>query len=129
MQNAPIAFAAGQSFRTRARSGVEPIVTVGAVLRFAEGRTIVACAVSDAEAGRGDGAGAPVVIPFLAFTAEALAASIEGPAPVSPLPDAFGAAFEAWQSDPRGFSYFTVPFDGSLDRLIAAQMAVIAGQS
>ena len=70
-----------------------------------------------------------VTIPFLPMTVEALertVTTIEGEAPVAP---AFAAHFENWHEDERGLSYFTVPFEGSLDRMIALQMADIAGDA
>ena len=50
--------------------------------------------------------------------------ALEGEGTVAP---AFAAHFSNWHDDERGLSFFTVPFEGSLDRMIALQMAEIIG--
>ncbi len=102
---------------------------IGALLAFESGPPIACCSVTGALQQMPDGRLERVTIPFLPMTVEALertVTTIEGEAPVAP---AFAAHFENWHEDERGLSYFTVPFEGSLDRMIALQMADIAGDA
>ena len=86
------------------------------------------CSVVGALQQRPDGSLERVTIPFLPMTVDALERTVlalQGEAPVAP---AFAAHFTNWHDDERGLSFFTVPFEGSLDRMIALQMAEIAGE-
>lgn len=123
-------FAAGQRWLYAAPSEIpESRVVIGAILEFPDGRQIACCAVSGAIDRKSDGSFERVDIPFLALTTEALAATVTREDGTAPLPDAFASHLAAWTADPRGASYFTVPFEGSLDRMIGLQMAAIVGQS
>lgn len=120
---------AGQSWHCRGSSRGRALIVIGAVVEI-EGRPAVACCSVTAAAGTAaDGSGPNETIPFLPLTIEALAGSVgelAGDADGA-VAAGFLAAFQAWQADPRGLSVFNVPYDGSLDRLIARQMASIVG--
>lgn len=123
-------FAAGQCWTYNApESAPQSRLVIGAILDFDGGRRIACCAVTGAQQLRRDGVVEPVRVPFLPMTVEALAATVVALDGTSDLPYDFAAALEAWQRDPRGLSYFTVPFEGSLERMIAMQMAAIVEQS
>lgn len=121
---------AGQCWTYRAPPGHETSrLIIGAIATFDGDRSIVCCSVTNAPRRRADGSVETVTIPFLpmiepAFRATAV--SLEGP---QEPPQSFGAKLEEWSNDPRGFTAFTVPFDGYLDHMIALQMAELAGQS
>lgn len=122
-------FKAGETWTTRGvAEGSLPVLVIGAIVRDdRSGRGIAACAVWNARAKSADGIWSPATIPFLPIDLEALTASVVAPAPPRPLPDEFMSHFETWRADPRGLSVFTIPFEGTLDGLIARQMAAIAG--
>ena len=120
--------AAGQmwSYRTSPELADSRIV-IGALLSFESEQSIACCSVLGALQRRPDGRLERVTIPFLPMTVDALERTVlglEGEAAVAP---AFAAHFTSWHDDERGLSFFTVPFEGSLDRMIALQMAEIAG--
>jgi hypothetical protein len=104
-------------------------IIIGAILEFDGGTTIVCCAVRDALQSAADGSAERVVVPFLPMTREALAATVTTPDGMGELPADFADALESWRNDPRGASYFTVPFQGSLERMIALQMAALVGEA
>ena len=122
-------FAVGQMWSYRASAGLEDSrLIIGALLEFAAGDTIACCTVVGALQRRPDGTLERVTIPFLPMTVAALEQTVlarDGDGDVAP---AFAAHFTAWHDDERGLSYFTVPFEGSLDRMIALQMADIVGE-
>lgn len=121
-------FQPGESWTYGAPQGFESSrILVGAVLSFQDRDPIVCCAVLAAPRRNPDGSIEAVTVPFLPMTATALAATVQSPEGTAELPAAFAPALEAWAGDPRGLSAFTVPFEGFLDRLIALQMAQIAG--
>jgi len=120
-------FAAGQRWTYRAPQGFEASrIVIGAVVSFGEGQRVVCAAVSDAPSRGENGELQRIVIPFLPFSEAAFAATVLSPDGVDVPPPAFVDEFEAWMADPRGHTTFTVPFEGSLNRLIAAQMQEIA---
>ena len=123
-------FTVGHMWTYRASSGLEDSrIIVGALVAFAEGETIACCTVTGALQQRPDGSLERVTIPFLPMTVTALERTVlerDGEAEVAP---AFAAHFASWHDDERGLSYFTVPFKGSLDRMIALQMAEIVGET
>lgn len=121
-------FRAGACWTYNAPQGFEASrILVGAVLTFQDREPIVCCAVTGAPRRNPDGSIQTVTVPFLPMTAPALAATVHSAAGDAAIPEGFSAALEHWAADPRGLSAFTVPFDGWLDRLIARQMAEIAG--
>jgi hypothetical protein len=69
------------------------------------------------------------MIPFLPMTEPAFMASVIALDGAAEPPESFAQKLQEWSDDPRGLSTFTVPFEGFLDRMIALQMAEIAGQS
>lgn len=116
-------FAAGQCWTYRAPEGFEASrLLIGAIASFDGDRNIVCAAVTNAPRRHADGHFEPMT--DAAFHASVVA--LEGTAD---LPASFGEKLEAWSTDPKGLTAFTVPFDGFLDHMIAQQMAEIAGQS
>lgn len=114
---------AGQVWRA---SGGAHRIIVGAVIGI-EGRPAVACC--SVIAGPAADGSPGETVPFLPLTIEALADSVDGlvAAADGEVAEGFLGALGAWQSDPRGLTVFNVPYEGSLDRLIARQMASIVG--
>ena len=72
--------------------------------------------------------GSSSTLPFLPLSEAAFRATVTELDGTGEPADGFAAEFEIWRADPRGLSVFTVPFDGSLDRLIARQMAAIVSE-
>lgn len=123
-------FAAGQSWTYRAPAGFEGSrLLIGAIASFDGDRNIVCAAVTDAPRRHADGHLEAMTIPFLPMTDAAFNASVVTLAGTADLPASFGEKLEAWRTDPKGLTAFTVPFDGFLDHMIANQMAEIARQS
>ena len=128
------AFAAGETWTTRlpasshSQDGAPPFLVIGAILHAdATATGIAACAVWNARAKAADGSWAPTIVPFLPLSLAALARTVVERAEPLALPDDFLAYFEAWRADPKGLTVYTIPFEGSLDTLIAHQMAAIIG--
>jgi len=121
-------FAAGQRWTYRAPAGFEASrIVIGAVLSFdgSNGR-VVCAAVAGAATSSAGGTGESAIIPFLPFEESAFAATVVARDGEDVPPPAFKTEMDAWLADPRGLSIFTVPFEGSLNRLIARQMEKIA---
>lgn len=120
--------AAGQRWTYNAPEGFEPSrIIIGAVLTFAEHEPVVCCTVTGAPQRLADGSLEAVTIPFIPITESAFRATVierDGDSPAIPE---FAPAFAGWRGDQRGLSFFTVPFEGFLDRMIALQMAAILG--
>ena len=122
--------AAGQRWTYRTPEGFEASrIVVGAMLRFAEHEPVVCFSVVNAPRRLSDGSIDTVTIPFIPMTEAAFHATVTGADGQAdePLPE-FEPAFTEWRDDPRGLSFFTVPFEGFLDRMIALQMAAILEQ-
>jgi hypothetical protein len=118
--------AVGQQWTYRAPVEVaHSRLVVGAILAFEGPGRIVCLSVTGALQTNPDGSVVEVTIPFLPMTESAVIATIVAPDGTAPVADGFAEQFEAWHGDTRGHSYFTVPFEGSLDRMIALQMAEI----
>ena len=119
---------AGQAWSYRTVPGFESSrLHIGAVLTFGDGASVVCCAVSEAPMRQADGTIAAATIPFLPMSRAAFEQSVVAVSGPAELPQEFRTALEAWRADPRGLTTFTVPFEGSLDRMIALQMAAIIG--
>ncbi|MGE0699368.1 MAG: hypothetical protein AB7O57_09760, partial [Hyphomicrobiaceae bacterium] len=119
-------FEAGQRWAYAAPSEVaDSRILIGAVVTFEGGRRIACCAVTASLERADDGSIEVVSVPFLPLTFEALGETVTVQDGVAEPPDDFADHLAAWQSDPRGARYFTVPFEGSLERMIARQMAAI----
>jgi hypothetical protein len=122
-------FAAGQQWTYRAPPEVSTSrIVIGAIVEFEGGHTVVCCAVTGAMQRHSDGSLDRVVVPFLPMTLEALEQTVAERDGDGVLPDEFAMHFQAWRDDPRGASYFTVPFEGSVERMIGLQMAAIVEQ-
>ncbi|MEZ5774271.1 MAG: hypothetical protein R3D33_06100 [Hyphomicrobiaceae bacterium] len=120
----PEELAAGQrwSYRPPAGFGQSRLV-IGAIVRF-EGHEPVVCFMATAAPQKGtDGLYRPVTIPFIPMGEAAFRQTIVAADGAAAVDEAFLASYRHWKEDARGLSYFTVPFDGSLPRLIAHQMA------
>jgi hypothetical protein len=123
-----VEFAAGQRWTYRAPAGFEASrIVIGAVVSCSGDQKVVCAAVAGAPRRLPDGQMEAVVIPFLPFTEAAFAATVTGRDGEDVPPPAFAPALEAWATDARGLSMFTVPFEGNLDVMIARQMAQIVG--
>ena len=122
-------FEAGQQWRYRAPEEIPGSrIVIGALLDFESGPSIACCAVTAASGGQG-ASGGIVTIPFLPMTVDALKRTVTEVDGTADVPEGFVEQLEAWRGDPRGLSYFTVPFEGSLDRMIGHQMAAIVEQT
>lgn len=122
-------FAAGQIWRYSAPSAIADLrIVIGALVEFESGKMLACCSVTGAQQKQPDGTTGKVTIPFLPMTVEALQRTVVALDGFGDVAETFGAHFEAWSEDARGASYFTVPFEGSLDRMIALQMAEIVGE-
>ena len=66
-----------------------------------------------------------VAIPFIPLSRAAFEATVTALDGTQAVTEAFVASYEHWKGDARGLSYFTVPFEGSLPRMIALQMAAL----
>lgn len=115
---------AGQVWR--GRGDARSRIVVGAVIEIGGRAAVACCSVLGAVA---DGTAQGETVPFLPLSIEALVQSIEGAALAEDgeVAEGFLDALAAWQADPRGLTVFNVPYEGSLDRLIALQMASIVG--
>ncbi|MGD9785473.1 MAG: hypothetical protein AB7E80_01155 [Hyphomicrobiaceae bacterium] len=123
-------FKAGQSWSYRSPEGFETSrIVIGAIATFGGRPAILCCSVSGAPQREPDGSIVTVDIPFLPIEEAALSATVTScdEPPTASIGEGFAEGLDQWQSDPRGLSCFTVPFDGYLDRLIAHQMAAIVG--
>jgi hypothetical protein len=123
-------FEAGQQWAYATSPDIaESRIIIGAIVEFEGGRRVACCAVTGALQRGADGATERVTIPFVPMLDEALAQSVTHQDGTGDLPDDFAVHLAAWQEDARGATYFTVPFEGSLDRLIAQQMAALVDRS
>jgi hypothetical protein len=121
---------AGQCWTYRAPNGFETSrLIIGAIVTFEGERSIVCCSVTGAPRRHPDGSVETVVIPFLPMTEPAFRASIVALEGAAEPPQSFASKLDEWGNDARGLTTFTVPFEGYLDRMIALQMAEIAGQN
>jgi hypothetical protein len=122
-------FEAGQRWAYAAPPEIaDSRILIGAIVEFEGGRRIACCAVTGAIERGADGTLERITIPFLPLTLDALAATVTETDGSAPLPDEFASHLATWSADPRGASYFTVPFEGSLERMIGLQMAAIVEQ-
>ncbi len=124
-----MSFEAGQSWAYAAPPEIEDSrIVIGAIVDFEGGRRVACCAVTGALQRGAHGEPERVTIPFVPILLEALAQSVTHHDGTGQLPDDFAVHLAAWQDDPRGATYFTVPFEGSLERMIALQMAALVEQ-
>ena len=115
--------AAGQRWRYATPEGFESSrIVVGAVVSFAEHEPVVCCIVEHAAQRTPAGGIERVTIPFLPMTHAAFQRTVSGEDGSGDVPEAFGRHYANWREDARGLSYFTVPFPGFLDQMIAHQM-------
>lgn len=119
-------FEAGQRWRYHARFEIPGSrLIIGALVEFEGGKRIACCAVTGAMQRAADGTVQHVTVPFVPMTVEALAGTVSEADGEGDLPEDFSVQFDAWRADPRGASYFTVPFEGSLELMIARQMEAL----
>ena len=120
--------AAGQCWAYRAPAGHDDSrIIIGAIVSFDGREPVICCSVTGAPSERPDAVEA-VTIPFLPITESAFRESVTGLDGTCELPETFTTELDGWRHDPRGLAFFTVPFEGSLDRMIALQMAAIIGR-
>ena len=100
-------------------------LVIGAYLEFEGSEPVICCAALQAPVRQPDGSYCTGTIPFVPLTMTAFRQSALTPDGHGALPAEFQSSLQNWQNDPRGLTVFTVPFDGSLERLIARQMAQI----
>lgn len=118
--------AAGQSWRLRSHDFEgEPRLVIGAILAFESSERVVCVSLIDAAPIAPAPDGSQRTITFLPLSEAAFRDSVTEVDGTGEPAEGFAAEFEIWRADPRGLSVFTVPFDGSLDRLIARQMEAI----
>jgi hypothetical protein len=119
-------YAAGQRWTYRAPAGYEASrIVIGAIVTIEGHDPVICCMVTEVPQREPDGSVRVVAIPFIPMSRAALeetVTSLDGSQAVTPD---FLLSYEAWKADARGLSYFTVPFEGSLNRLIAQQMAAL----
>ena len=121
-------YRAGEAWTYRAPAGYENSrLVIGAHLTFDAHEPILCCAVTGAPLRQEDTSHAAGTIPFLPLTLQALKDSVIRKDGTAPLPALFQSNLEKWQSDKRGLTFFTVPFEGYLEQMIARQMAQIVG--
>ena len=120
---------AGECWTYRAPSGFEQSrIIIGAVITFSGHEPVLGCSITLAPGRQSDGSIKPSTIPFLPLTLSAFESSVVARDGRADVPADFGTALENWQNDSRGLSFFTVPFEGYLERMIALQMAKIVGR-
>ena len=93
-------------------------IVVGAIVEFGSRGRVICCAASTA--------GEAIAVPFIPLSQDAFSQTVGRAMGRADLPDAFFDEFDAWMADETGKRVFEVPFEGSLDRMIALQMAKIA---
>ena len=119
-------FAAGQSWRLRSHDlEGQPRLVIGAILAFENSERIVCVSMIAAASAAPAPDEGERTIAFLPLSEAAFRDSVTEVDGTREPAEGFAAEFEVWRADPRGLSVFTVPFDGSLDRLIARQMEAI----
>ena len=122
-------FEVGQSWTLKAAHEIgHARLVVGAVLTFEGGEEIVCCSVEGALQRMPDGSLRETTVPFLPMTGAAFADSVGASAGTGEVPAGFAPHYETWAADEGGLTYFTVQFEGSLDRIIARQMSAIVGE-
>jgi len=115
--------AAGQRWRYNTPPGFESSrIVVGALITFSEHEPVVCCAVEHAAQRMPTGTLDRVTIPFLPMTQSAFLDTVTSQDGVGAVPEAFARHYASWREDLRGLSYFTVPFPGFMDKMIALQM-------
>ncbi len=115
----------GQQWISHNQSGqAQSKMVIGAIANCGQHGRIICCTiVSD------DPTNKDTSISFLPMTENAFLESITSQDGTGDLAEGFAGALETWKSDPRGLSVFTVPFKGSLNRLIADQMTAVSKQN
>ena len=119
-------FAAGQRWTYRSPAGFEASrIVIGAVVQFGGHESVVCVALAGAARQQNDGSLQAANIAFLPFSSTAFAQTVVALDGSDVPPAEFAREMEAWASDERGMTLFTVPLDGTVDKLIARQMAEI----
>lgn len=119
---------AGECWTYRTPEGyAQSRLIIGGVVSFEGHEPVICCSIIAAPTRQADGSHAASTIPFLPLTLTAFEQTVVSLEGQSRVPAEFPAALEAWRKDPKGLTFFTVPFEGSMERLIANQMAQIVG--
>ncbi|MGH1418452.1 MAG: hypothetical protein ACRBCJ_06310 [Hyphomicrobiaceae bacterium] len=129
---APLPLAAGQCWTYRTPNGFEASrLIIGAIVRFQDGQNIVCASATHTPARHNEVDQNAKSIAFIPMSEAAFRASVISceSTHIEPInPQTFQNELNSWHNDPKGMTVFTVPFEGSLDRMIASQMAQIVGQ-
>lgn len=104
-------------------------IVIGAIARCDQNTRIICISILGAPRREPDGRVIATNIPFLPMTEAALHETITHRDGTAEPPSSFANALRTWSEDERGLSMFTVPFEGTLDRMIANQMAEIVKQT
>ncbi len=121
--------AAGQCWRFRSHDGeTSSRLVIGAILAFETAERIICASMIAVEPATTAQDGGSSTIAFLPLSEAAFRDTVIEIDGTGEPAGGFAAEFEIWRGDPRGLSVFTVPFDGSLDRLIARQMEAIVSE-
>lgn len=114
--------AAGQRWTYRVPDGFElSRIVVGAILRFEKADNIVCCSIFGAPSDHESTPDEITTIPFLPMTEPAFRASVLALDGLGEVAAGFAKRFLQWGEDPKGLAAFSVPFGGSLDRMIELQ--------
>jgi hypothetical protein len=117
--------AVGQQWTCRAPEATHARLVIGAILAFEGAERIVCVSVAGAVQADHERGAAAVAVPFVPMGESAFADSVAALEGSGDVGDEFLEQFDRWYHGEKGLTYFTVPFEGSLDRMIATQMAVI----
>lgn len=123
-------FHAGQCWTYRTPNGLEASrIVIGAVVTFSGDRSIVCCTITSLRRKDANGHWETFDVPFVPMAPSALRASVCELVGEASVPKGFAEHLRQWDEDPNGHTAFTVPFEGSLERMIGLQMAQIASRS
>jgi len=120
---------AGQNWQFNTSHGFDDArAIIGAIVSPSSGARIVCFSVTRAPTTLDDGSQSEAMISFIPMAEAAFRTTITNLDGTATLPTEFSDELTAWQSDERGLTVFTVPFDGCLDRLLAHQAAAMIAQ-
>lgn len=124
-----VQIAAGQCWQFDTSHGFDDArIIIGALVTPQQGERIICFTVTRAPTTLDGGIASDAMISFIPMTESAFRQTITEPDGSASPPPEFSDELQAWQSDERGLTIFTVPFDGCLDRLLARQAASVISQ-